>query len=203
MALAGRCEGLESTIGSLVAHPIRSRCLTILADRTASPAELAREFGVKDVGKITYHVGLLEKWGAIELVRTRPVRGAVEHFYRAVKRPYVSDEEYENLPVKTRLEFARLILQFSVADIASSVEVGTFGKRHNHHVNRRPMQVDEQGWEDLVATAREADERAVEIEVESANRLAEDPTTKSIPVRVVAVTFEMPEADKLSKNISK
>ena len=48
----------------------------------ASPSELAKELG-EPLGNVAYHVKILEETGAIELVRTAPVRGALEHFYRA------------------------------------------------------------------------------------------------------------------------
>src|ERR1044072_8530230 len=87
-----KARALDSTLGASVAHPLRSRCLTILAGRTASPNELAIELQ-EDVGNVSYHVKQLLKMEAIELVSERPVRGAVEHFYRAVKRPQLTDEE--------------------------------------------------------------------------------------------------------------
>jgi hypothetical protein len=76
----------DSTLGAVVAHPLRCRCLAILGERTASPAEIAREIHV-EVSKVGYHVSALVKAGLLEEVGQRPVRGAVEHFYRAVVRP--------------------------------------------------------------------------------------------------------------------
>ena len=63
-------------------HPLRMSVLAILNARVASPSELAKELG-EPLGNVAYHVKILEETGAIELVRTAPVRGALEHFYRA------------------------------------------------------------------------------------------------------------------------
>jgi len=63
-------------------HPVRLRVLDILNARVASPSELAKELN-EPLGNIAYHVKILEETGSIELVRTAPVRGALEHFYRA------------------------------------------------------------------------------------------------------------------------
>ncbi len=192
MAAVKKSGALDSTLGAIVAHPLRSRCLTILSDRTASPNELATELG-EDVGNVSYHVKQLLKMEVIELVSERPVRGAVEHFYRAIKRPLVSDEEYANLTVEDRVRFARLILQFSVADAATAIETTTFAQRPDHHVTRLPVRVDEEGWKELGEIYREAFQRTIEVEAASAERMAGDPDATSIPARVVTMFFEMPD----------
>jgi DNA-binding transcriptional ArsR family regulator len=64
-------------------HPLRQRILDLLNERGEnSPVQIARAFGER-LGNIAYHCGVLEECGAIELSRTAPARGAVEHFYRA------------------------------------------------------------------------------------------------------------------------
>jgi DNA-binding transcriptional ArsR family regulator len=63
-------------------HPVRTRALEILNERVASPSELAKQLN-EPLGNVAYHVKILEENDAIELVRTAPVRGALEHFYRA------------------------------------------------------------------------------------------------------------------------
>lgn len=183
---------LDSTLGAIVAHPLRSRCLTILSDRTASPNELANELG-EDVGNVSYHVKQLVKMEAIELVRERPVRGAVEHFYRAIKRPLVTDEEYAALTVEERLRFARLILQFSVADAATAIETTSFGQRPDHHVTRLPILIDEEGWGELGELYAETFRRTIEVEAASAERMSGNPDAVAIPARAVSMFFEMPQ----------
>src|ERR1700760_1850195 len=86
----------EATLGATVAHPMRCRCLAILADRVASPAEIARQLGL-EVSNVGYHVSALAEAGLIEEVGQRPVRGAVEHFYRATLRPISDDAETAEL----------------------------------------------------------------------------------------------------------
>src|SRR5882757_1122555 len=105
----------DATLGAAVAHPLRCRCLAILADRVASPAEMARELGL-EVSKVGYHVTALAEAGLIEEVGQRPVRGAVEHFYRAVVRPITSAEEEANLSFEERMSFARTIWSLITAN---------------------------------------------------------------------------------------
>ncbi|MFN8216506.1 MAG: helix-turn-helix domain-containing protein [Solirubrobacterales bacterium] len=66
------------------AHPLRVSILEILGidgGRTMSPSDLSRELQIP-LSNTNYHVTELAKANLIELVRTRQVRGATEHFYR-------------------------------------------------------------------------------------------------------------------------
>src|ERR1700753_2478673 len=92
---------METTLAAIVAHPTRARCFVILAEREASPVEIAQEIG-KDVGHVGYHVRKLQQLNLIELTNERPVRGAVEHFYRAIERPMISADEFAAQTVSQR-----------------------------------------------------------------------------------------------------
>jgi DNA-binding transcriptional ArsR family regulator len=194
MGSVKQSEALDSTLGAIVAHPLRAKCLTMLSDRTASPNELAKDLG-EDVGNVSYHVKQLLKMGAIELVRERPVRGAVEHFYRAIKRPLMSDEEYASLSVEERLRFARLGLQFTVADAATAIDANTFTRRPDHYLTRLPLTVDEEGWKELNDLYADTLQRTIEVEAASAARMSKDPESVGIPARVISMFFEMPPRD--------
>ncbi len=197
MGSVKQAGALNSTLGAIVAHPLRTQCLTILSDRTASPNELAQELG-EDVGNVSYHVKQLLKMEAIELVRERPVRGAVEHFYRAIKRPVLSYEENLDLSVEERMRFSRLVLQFSVADAAAAIDSGSIAQRADHHLTRLPVTLDEEGWKELSEIHAETFQRAIEVEAASAKRMSEDPETVGIPARVISMFFEMPPAGERS-----
>ena len=69
-------------LATALAHPLRWRILALLGDGTRTPAGIARELGVR-TENVSYHVRVLCDLGLIELVRTTPVRGALEHHYRA------------------------------------------------------------------------------------------------------------------------
>jgi hypothetical protein len=49
------------------------------------------------VGYVAYHVRVLRKLGMIELVGTRQVRGATQHFYRGTPQSYLDDEAWQKL----------------------------------------------------------------------------------------------------------
>jgi DNA-binding transcriptional ArsR family regulator len=161
---------MEATLATIVAHPTRARAFTILTERTASPVEIAQEIG-KDVGHVGYHVRKLLQLGLIELVREQPVRGAVEHFYRAIERPVVTEEEFAGQSVEEREVFTRYILQLVVADAARAMDEHTFDSRANRVATRTPMLVDEEGFQELSDLHTELLERTLEIQARSAERM--------------------------------
>jgi predicted transcriptional regulator len=67
-------------------HTIRLGILEELAKnrRPKSPKELSKLLKA-DLSKVSYHFVELAKAGLIELERTEPRRGAVEHYYRLVR----------------------------------------------------------------------------------------------------------------------
>jgi|SRR5437868_15520797 len=79
-----------------LSHPVRARALAAFSQRIASPSEIAAEQD-EAVGDVAYHVRVLRKLGMIELVETRQVRGATQHFYRCVPQPYLDDEVWRKL----------------------------------------------------------------------------------------------------------
>lgn len=189
MAPANKRE-MDRTIGSVVAHPLRARCLTALAERTASPAELALEFR-KPLSDVSYHVATLLKAGAIELVGERPVRGSIQHFYRASQLPYVDTAENADLSLEERIAFARLTIQLAAADATTAVDAKTLNQRPDAHVVRMPMVVDEEGWGELAELYAEMVERLFAVRAASEQRRGEGGDGE-IPITAFVTFFERP-----------
>jgi DNA-binding transcriptional ArsR family regulator len=182
-------------MGSVVAHPLRSRCLSVLAERTASPVELAHEFR-KPLSDVSYHITMLVKAGVVELVGERPTRGSVEHFYRATRLPALNREENAELPLDQRLEFARQVFQLAVADATAALDAGTFNRRPSAWSTRMPMTVDDEGWEELseiYAAAWEGLEQVrIKTERRRAERGVEESAAEEVPVTTFLTFFERP-----------
>jgi DNA-binding transcriptional ArsR family regulator len=131
----------------VLAHPIRCRALTILADREASPVEIGRELGI-GASHVAYHVRVLHENGLIELTDETPRRGSIEHRFRAVFRS-LSDEQYAELSPEERGWYSRDIFCLAAADASCAFSGGSFAERHDHHISRITVQVDEDGWAEL------------------------------------------------------
>ncbi len=186
-----KTEGDKSTLGAIVAHPLRSRCLTRLAERTASPTELSEEFE-ENLGNVSYHVRKLWRAGVVEITDEQPVRGAMEHFYRAVVRPNLSDEEVAKLTIEERQSHALQGLALVAANATDSIDEKTFGKRSDYHISRVPLRVDEEGWQAIRDLYADTLERVLEIQVESTERLGASGEAGT-PVVAFNTFFEMPE----------
>jgi DNA-binding transcriptional ArsR family regulator len=190
MRPAKTAPSMETTLATIVAHPTRVRCFSILAERTASPVEIAQEIG-KDVGHVGYHVRKLQQLNLIELVDERPVRGAVEHFYRAIERPVVTEEEFAVQTIAEREVFTRHTLQLHVADIARAMDESTFDGRSNRVLARVPLLVDEEGFQELSELHTELFERTLEIQAKSAERMTTSDDS-GIPTVSASMFFETP-----------
>jgi DNA-binding transcriptional ArsR family regulator len=66
-----------------LAHESRRRILQVLdrSDDPMSPREVAATLQ-HPLGNVSYHVRVLAECHAVTLVRTKPVRGSLQHFYR-------------------------------------------------------------------------------------------------------------------------
>jgi DNA-binding transcriptional ArsR family regulator len=190
MPPASTTASMETTLAAIVAHPTRARAFSILAERTASPVEIAQEIG-KDVGHVGYHVRKLLQLDLIELVDERPVRGAVEHFYRAIERPVVTEEEFAGQSIEEREVFTRYILQLLVADIARAMDGHTFDGRASRVITRTPMLVDEDGFQELSELHTEVLERTMEIQARSAERMTKS-GEEGISTSASSMFFEVP-----------
>ena len=68
-------------------HPLRVSILEVLGidgGRVLSPKDLSLELQAP-LSTVNYHVTELRNSGLVEVVDERQVRGAIEHFYRAVE----------------------------------------------------------------------------------------------------------------------
>jgi DNA-binding transcriptional ArsR family regulator len=132
----------------VLSHPLRPQILQILALRgEASPNEIAAELGVP-LGTLSYHTRLLRDSGWIELVREVPRRGAVEHFYRAVVRAHVDDAQWEQLPLGIRRRLASMTVGQVLRTASAAAAAGGFDQA-GAHVDRLPLELDDQGWSEL------------------------------------------------------
>ncbi|MGH2941085.1 MAG: hypothetical protein ACRDPE_23545 [Solirubrobacterales bacterium] len=153
-----------------VAHPVRTRCFAILGERVGSPADIARELFL-DVNQVAYHIRQLCDWGLVEEVDSRPVRGAVEHFYKAVEFGELSAEEEETQFPAERRQHAETVLSLFTADAVRSLDTELLYTRTDHYLNRYTYDVDEQAWAESREAYRECFEKIDQIKKSADARL--------------------------------
>ena len=141
------------------------RILTSLHKGISSPNQLSQELG-EPLGNVSYHVKTLLEYDCVELVKTEPRRGAVEHFYRATERAFFSASDWEKIPASARKGISGSILETIGHDATEALMAGSIDARTDSHVSRTPLILDEQGLDRDHSLLADTLNRAIEIQEE-------------------------------------
>jgi hypothetical protein len=185
-------SGLNARLVKALGHPLRVQALQILNLRTASPNELANEMGV-GVSLLSYHVRVLCELECIDLVKTEPVRGAVEHFYRATSRAFFDEEDWAQVPESVRGSISGAMWGDIVPLVNQAITTGAFDRRHDRHFSWTPMVVDQDGWEEAREILATALHKLLDVQAASAERLAAG--AEQVSMGTLIACFESPPLD--------
>lgn len=153
-----------------LSNPKRVRILAILAERVASPKEIAAELD-QALSQASYHVTVLRECGlAVEDHRV-PRRGAVEHFYRAVAPTLIPPGAWANLPPAVRKGISVRILRKFFEDASASLKAGIFEKSPAE-LGWTPLVLDERGIEDIDRLTRDFMQSVLDVQAETSKRLS-------------------------------
>ena len=189
---------VDTKLMKALAHPLRQKILAALSERVASPSELAEELG-EPLGNVSYHVRMLVDLGCIELVSTTPRRGALEHHYKAVVRPFFDDAAYSTFPTATKRALMGDILNDIWRDVSAAADAGTFDDKKTH-VSRHALTLDEKGLADLAALMAQTADRVQDIRKASVARLGKGRNGSAVVDTVVAtMAFRAAEAEEAPK----
>ena len=187
-------SAVDSRLAKALAHPLRVQLLAALNEGVASPNELAKRLE-EPLTNVSYHVRMLHDLGCIELVETEPRRGALEHYYRAIVRPFFGERDWKRLPKNARGSISDAVLQLVWDDAAEAIKSGLFDEREDRHLSRSVLVVDEQGWEELHDVLAETLDRAMQIQADSAARNSKH-DNGSFNVNLVMMTHPTPSSAK-------
>jgi DNA-binding transcriptional ArsR family regulator len=170
-AKAKQTKGLvDQRLVKALGHPLRQRILQELRDEERSPNELAEALG-EPLGNVSYHVKILAECDAVELVRTAPVRGALEHFYRARALPRLYEAEWQALHPATR----RALFNATLAQIWDHVVDASRGggfENTKSHVSWTPLEFDDKAYAKFLNEIETFVDRAMALQAQSEDRLA-------------------------------
>jgi hypothetical protein len=167
----GSAEIVDQRLAKALAHPMRVEILAMLSHRSISPVEFSRETG-ESLSDASYHFRKLEELECAEIVRTVPVRGSTQHFYRGTKRPLLVEGDWKQLPPAIRGGVTGTVLQTFVDRASEAITTGTFDSRDDSHLSWTPVALDEEGWSELAQLLESTLASATEVEVKAAQRLA-------------------------------
>lgn len=197
MPTATQSSTLDPRVVKAIAHPLRHRILAILNERVASPKEIADELGER-LTNVSYHVKTLDELGAIELVRTTPRRGAVEHHYRALIRPFFDDNSWAQLAVSTRRSVIASNLQHIFRDIQAAADGNGFDDVLTH-VSRTPVVLDAKGYEDMTDLLAMTLDKVLAIQEKAAARMVRSKEDGRVTEVVIMHFDKVPEAKAPAK----
>jgi DNA-binding transcriptional ArsR family regulator len=187
---AGRDRPLDPNLAKALSHPLRQRVferLSVSGDE-ASPTQLARLLDAP-LPNVAYHVRILLELDCIELVRTRQVRGALEHYYRATAHPWLDAEQWAQLPASFRRQMLARTLRDIVRDAADAGIAGGFD-HPGAQIRRTSVMLDKQGWHDLAAVLEQTLSSVQQIHDECAVRAAKDVTgSPTIDTEIALLLF--------------
>ena len=181
-------ERLEA-IRNLAIQPHKREALSYVSYyEPVGEREIARTIGAP-LEVVRRHLAELLAEG---LVTEAPPNGAgSETLYRpAMSR--IDDAEWAALSLEARERISAEIGTMVAAEIAFSVEAGTFDRAPGRHLSRLMARVDEQGWEALREIHDRALTESLAVRTECADRLGRDDRAGR-SVRSVQTLFEMPD----------
>jgi DNA-binding transcriptional ArsR family regulator len=174
-------RSVAAAVAYAITHQARIEIRAILNEGPRSQEELAHV--IRASKNLAHHLREMLADGSIELAYVKRVRNAFEHYYRAVKVPFYTDEEIAAMPPEAREAIAGVIIEAAMAEAMSSFWAGKMVNDHRVWLSWRWFNVDVQGRGDIADDQARHWERVREIEVESLDRCARSgETTKSIIV---------------------
>jgi DNA-binding transcriptional ArsR family regulator len=171
-----------------LAHPLRTRLLSVLLEREASPKELADEFGIP-LANVAYHIQVLRKLKLIRLVRKTPRRGAVEHHYKADYAAHVGNAVWGELPGPVKESLVASGLSEISRDVSDAAASGGF-EHEDSHMSRSKLVLDKEAWDELAGLLKHALDRGYELEKEAAERLVQKDHEGERRTGLVMLLFE-------------
>ena len=169
-------------------HPVREHILAVLNERIASGREIGEELGA-DVSSFYHHVEELERLGCIERVISKRRRGAKEHFFRAKRTVFFSDEAWRRMPDSLREDLAVSSLQLLFDDVLGALSTGMLDARDDRHVSWTPGRFDVQGWNEAMDLMNRTLDQLRQIQDAAEGRLAKG-ASPEISATMAILAFE-------------
>jgi DNA-binding transcriptional ArsR family regulator len=182
---------LDQGLIKALAHPLRWRIVEVLVERgEASPVELARTLD-QPLATVSHHVRVLRDQNSIELVRTEPRRGAVEHYYRARMPAFFDDDQWSLVPTMLRRGLSGQLFQRLFAEAAAAGSTGAFDAPTSH-MDRLIVELDDEARRELSALLTELMRSVQAIQERSEARRDGNESRQTVALTILA--FEVAES---------
>ena len=171
-----------------LAHPLRVSILSALEHRIASPSQLAEELDVP-LPNLSYHIRMLVQLDLLKLVKTRPRRGAIEHYYQAKGPVHVTDKAWGEVPTLVKEAMVSASLRQVGEGISAAAAAGGFDDKHAA-LGQSSLKLDQQAWKELSAKLEEIQDYALALQAESEERRKESDHLDEIDAGLVVMMYK-------------
>lgn len=182
-------EFLDERLAKAMAHGLRINIMAVARWREISPSEYARESGVP-LNRVSYHFRKLVEYGALELMRTEPVRGGTKHYYTGTRQAIFAGTGWEQLPKSIQDGVAGAALQDFTKVAVRALEGGTFSARDDSYLTWDALAYDDLAFMAMVNILTRTRGQLLALAQEAKPRLAKT-EQKGIQVAVALSGFEM------------
>lgn len=190
-----RLPRLTERLAKVFSHPLRGQLLALLNEQPGSPHDLTERLAARgdtqSLNLIAYHVRVLARYEAIELVDTESVRGATKHIYAANRKMLIDGDDWLELPDEAQIGICANAIGEAVERAQAALEHGTMQKDDPVIVNLR-LDVDEDAWAQIRERVTIAWDEVEQIGPDAITR-SPDPA-KRFPVTVSLLAYKSPPA---------
>lgn len=150
MAIRNQPALVDQRLLKALAHPTRQLILDLLVEGPSSPVRMMRRMDGVSLNLVSHHIKVLKELGCVELVETVKKRGATEHIYRVTKRHMFTADEWEALAPQDRPPLTANVLRLISEDTGRAFAEGKMDERTDNHLSRSTLDLDEDGWREVV-----------------------------------------------------
>jgi hypothetical protein len=190
-----RLPRLPERLAKVFSHPLRARLLALLNEQPGSPHDLMERLSARgdqeSLNLIAYHVRVLHRYKAIELIDTEAVRGATKHIYAANRKMLIDGDDWLDLPAEAQIGICANAIGEAVERAQAALEHGTMQQDDPVIVNLR-LDVDEDAWAKIREQVTIAWDQLEQLAPGAVSRTP-DPA-KRFPVTVSLLAYKSPPA---------
>jgi DNA-binding transcriptional ArsR family regulator len=176
-----------------VRHPLQVRILAACNQREVTAREIASKEKMP-VTTVGYHFQTLEKNGYLRVARKERARGFVRHYYVADRQAVITDKEFEQMSPAERGKMSNAVLLDMLGRAGQAMKAGTLDARGDSHLSWSPMELDEEGWKELIGESTRMLERSFEIQAAASARLRKT-GARPIHTTFTLAAFESPDPE--------
>lgn len=135
-----------------LSHVVRQHILLAAVQGPVSPKEISDRLG-ESLGQVSYYVRTLHHdYELLELVKTKQVRGAVAHYYRATEKTLLPAKMWRGLKDGLRAVIGAGQASDLFNDLVEALKAGKL-QGEDDHISRTPLVLDAEGRRNVRAIA--------------------------------------------------